>query len=60
MRGLAKGHYATSVLCTVDSAKHLASAELNFTHRTAHGELGDGGEHGVYDTEAKKQLESLK
>ena len=54
MHGLAKGHYATSVLCTLEPSKHLASAELGFTHRTAHGELGDGGKHGVYDTEAKE------
>ena len=53
MHGLAKGHYILSVLCTVGPAKHLASATLGFTHRTSHGELGDGGNHGVYTTEAK-------
>ena len=53
MHGLAKGKYVTSVLCTLEPSKHLASATLGFTHCTAHGELGDGGKYGVYDTEAK-------
>ena len=60
MHGLTKGHYLSSVLCTVGPAKHLASATLGFTHRTAHGELGDGGKHGVYDAEAKVELDYLK
>ena len=60
MHGLAKGHYVTSVMCTVEPSRHPASATLAFTHRHAHGDLGDGGDHGVYDTEAGKQLEKLK
>ena len=54
MHGLAKGCYASSVLCTVGPAKHLVSKELGFTRRTVHGELGDGGKHGVYATEVNK------
>ena len=60
MHGLAKGHYVSSVLCTVEPTRHPASATLAFTHQHAHGDLGGGGDHGVYDMEAKKQLEALK
>ena len=53
MHGLAKRRYVLSVLCTVGLAKYLASATLGFTHHASHGELGNGGNHGVYTTEAK-------
>ena len=39
--------------CVMYCAKHLASATLGFTHCTSHGELGNGGSHGLYTTEAK-------
>ena len=60
MHGLAKGHYVSSVLCTVEPTRHSAGATLAFTHHHAHGDLGEGGDHGVYDAEAKQQLEELK
>ena len=53
MHGLAKGCYVSSVLGIVGPVKHLASSILGFTHRTSYGELGNGGNHGVYITEAK-------
>ena len=53
MHGFAKGHYVSNVLCTVGSAKYLASTTLGSNHHTSHGELGNGGNHRVFTTEAK-------
>ena len=33
---------------------------LNFTHRTSHGDIGEGDQHGEYADEAQKMLTKLK